>query len=586
MNRDNNVNFTPTLDDYEDYKYKIRPFNLFCAQNFPLIEENFDALTTYQLLCKLNGYLNQIITDLNITEDNMNTQNNNIKMLLNAYNELQSYVNTYFDNLDVQEEINNKLDEMAASGVLEDILLHYTNTVKIYNSTIEMINDYNNLVNNQKVQTLGYYEENDGGGAFYLISNNKNNKFHQIALENGLFANLIINNVVYLKQFGAYGDNIHDDTLFVQQFFDFISFNSEYPNRLKGIINTGFYKITDNIILSRCSVEGLSSSTFVCASNCGLILKNIENDNFVYETFLKNFGITGNNNNIGLKIQNGSQIYLDTLTIFNCNIGLKIENTDISHIIRPTIQNCNTGLALSEVRSSSFTNGNFFNNVKDIAFHGSGGGLNFDNNYFENSSNAIYFESNNEKIDYNLLNFTNNSFNSNTSKGYANGYFLRIICNNSYRISLTPLIFKGNRFFQGTTTIRHPLLIDLLNNSSSPVINMILEDNYFVNNSFINEAVIECTAPSSNQVRIKQKDNIIGGNAKSLITADSKAWISGFNPPLANYSYINQLVGQLVLDSAKNDNPTNVKGAILYDAYSNKLKYYDGSSYKTIAVET
>ena len=39
--------------------------------------------------------------------------------------ELKDYVDTYFENLDVQEEINNKLDQMAESGELERIITEY-----------------------------------------------------------------------------------------------------------------------------------------------------------------------------------------------------------------------------------------------------------------------------------------------------------------------------------------------------------------------------------------------------------------------------------------------------------------------------
>lgn len=39
--------------------------------------------------------------------------------------ELKDYVDTYFENLDVQEEINNKLDEMSESGELERIITEY-----------------------------------------------------------------------------------------------------------------------------------------------------------------------------------------------------------------------------------------------------------------------------------------------------------------------------------------------------------------------------------------------------------------------------------------------------------------------------
>lgn len=42
-----------------------------------------------------------------------------------AIEDFREYINNYFDNLDVQEEINNKLDEMEADGSLETILSHY-----------------------------------------------------------------------------------------------------------------------------------------------------------------------------------------------------------------------------------------------------------------------------------------------------------------------------------------------------------------------------------------------------------------------------------------------------------------------------
>ena len=43
----------------------------------------------------------------------------------NAWNELHEFVDTYFENLDVQQEINNKLDEMAQGGELLDLMKPY-----------------------------------------------------------------------------------------------------------------------------------------------------------------------------------------------------------------------------------------------------------------------------------------------------------------------------------------------------------------------------------------------------------------------------------------------------------------------------
>ena len=54
--------------------------------------------------------------------------NNNAETVLelqNLYIELKNYVDNYFDNLDVQNEINNKLDEMASDGTLANIIEDY-----------------------------------------------------------------------------------------------------------------------------------------------------------------------------------------------------------------------------------------------------------------------------------------------------------------------------------------------------------------------------------------------------------------------------------------------------------------------------
>ena len=99
------------------YKH-LTPFKRCVLQNFPFIEADFDALTNYGLLCKIVEYLNKVIASQNEVQTNVETLNN-------AFIELKNYVDNYFDNLDVQEEINNKLDEMAESGELERIITQY-----------------------------------------------------------------------------------------------------------------------------------------------------------------------------------------------------------------------------------------------------------------------------------------------------------------------------------------------------------------------------------------------------------------------------------------------------------------------------
>ena len=97
---------------------KIPKFRRCVLQNFPFIEQDFDALTDYELLCKVVEYLNKTI-------DSQNEVTEQTEQLTSAFNALQTYVDTYFDNLDVQTEVNAKLDEMAEDGTLEEIIGHY-----------------------------------------------------------------------------------------------------------------------------------------------------------------------------------------------------------------------------------------------------------------------------------------------------------------------------------------------------------------------------------------------------------------------------------------------------------------------------
>lgn len=130
------------------FQGNTKPFKFWCQKALPLVYD--DSLSYYEVLCKMADYLNNFMTDLTTVEDSMtefgeqfviNQQflndmadqlgqnvddleayiNDRMSDFMTAYTQLQTYVNTYFDNLDVQEEINSKLDEMASDGTLNDL---------------------------------------------------------------------------------------------------------------------------------------------------------------------------------------------------------------------------------------------------------------------------------------------------------------------------------------------------------------------------------------------------------------------------------------------------------------------------------
>ncbi len=79
-----------------------------------------------------------------------------------------------------------------------------------------------NLNTGTRVRTLGYYSEDDGGQASYLIEDKGSQIIDDgkyIELDNGKVAKLLYNNAISVKQYGAVGDNSTDDSTAVVNIF-------------------------------------------------------------------------------------------------------------------------------------------------------------------------------------------------------------------------------------------------------------------------------------------------------------------------------------------------------------------------------
>ena len=218
-------------------------FTRYIAKTIPLAFD--ESMSYYECLCALLEYINtKVMPDLNNVNDGL-------EELQNFYLELQSYVNNYFENLDVQDEINNKLDEMVEDGVLEQIIEQYINSSAIwgYDSVSDM-KTATNLIDGSYARTLGYYSKNDGGDGLYKIRTITNDDVVDegsiIALSNNtLIAELICENEINVKQFGAKGDGITDDSLSFVNALNYIS-NHNIKNLL---INDGIFIVNNTQII-------------------------------------------------------------------------------------------------------------------------------------------------------------------------------------------------------------------------------------------------------------------------------------------------------------------------------------------------
>lgn len=110
------ADFAPIMVGYTTKK----PFRFWCQTVLPMIYD--DSLSYYELLCKVVNYLNNLIADTSALETNVSN-------LYDSYASLQNYINDYFDNVDFQQEINAKLDDMSTDGTLSDILTNIASTI-------------------------------------------------------------------------------------------------------------------------------------------------------------------------------------------------------------------------------------------------------------------------------------------------------------------------------------------------------------------------------------------------------------------------------------------------------------------------
>lgn len=115
------------------------------------------------------------------------------------------------DNLTSND--SSKVLSAKQGKVLKDLVdkkPYYYNTVADMKAGNLSVGDY--------VITKGYYSANDGGNAEYIIKSTSSGYYED--LTNELVAELIINDVINIKQFGAKCDGVSDDYTFIQKAID------------------------------------------------------------------------------------------------------------------------------------------------------------------------------------------------------------------------------------------------------------------------------------------------------------------------------------------------------------------------------
>lgn len=187
------------------------------------------------------------------------------------FKDLKDYILNFFDNLDLQEEVNNKLDEMYEDGQLTTLIQQWLESqgLMVYD-TIDDLKASVNVLNNQNIMTLGFGIKGDKLGRIYkvreVLTTDIIDDFNIVALSNPSLVAEKINmwgeeNVLTHKRY--YIDNLNGDdkndglsssTAFktLDRFFELANSQSELRAYL---IHTGKYDIHNINVLSSLNIH-------------------------------------------------------------------------------------------------------------------------------------------------------------------------------------------------------------------------------------------------------------------------------------------------------------------------------------------
>ena len=173
-----------------EYK-KIPLLNICSLNNFPFIEADFDAVTYYQLLCKIVDSVNSTIELTNNLLDEYEEMEDEYNELIALVNELQTRLDT------IQEELTEYIDlknaenkaelEAEIDSLASELRTEVAGAIQLVNTTLEEfrteVSELEDYVNDQILNFKNYTDSkfNLLDAKYTLAVNNLQNQIDNLA---------------------------------------------------------------------------------------------------------------------------------------------------------------------------------------------------------------------------------------------------------------------------------------------------------------------------------------------------------------------------------------------------------------------
>nr|DAJ64325.1 MAG TPA: hypothetical protein [Bacteriophage sp.] len=114
---------------------KLNLINVCSLNDFPFIEQDFDSLTAYGIICQMAGEINKLILQVNKNTEDLSNININFDNINNAISNInQEIENLKADMTKLSTDINNQVD---------------TKLENQYSRVVQLMSDYQTIFNNE-----------------------------------------------------------------------------------------------------------------------------------------------------------------------------------------------------------------------------------------------------------------------------------------------------------------------------------------------------------------------------------------------------------------------------------------------------